>query len=254
MRGKQLGYGICTLMICGLMSWGGAVEARADEVIGGPAFSNGDYVASIEAGDHPVYVSMDSYDVLRQATQGEAYIILADEGNGWMEVQVGDQTGYLSVEEEGVSVVEKDEIDASDLELAEIPEEETPTEAEISDSRRQGLVAFALQFVGGRYRAGGNDPHTGADCSGFVKYVMLHGAGVTIARSSASQSQQGVDVSADQMRPGDLIFYGKGGRVNHVAMYIGNGQVVHASTYKTGIKTSPWNYRAPMRIKNMLGD
>ncbi len=242
-------------MICGMMTWGSAVEARAAyEVIGGPAFSSGDYVASIEAGDHPVYVSMDSYDILRQATQGEAYIILSDEGDGWMEVKVGDKTGYISVEEEGVCVMEKAEVDASELELTQIVEEKVPTAAEISDSRRQELVAFALQFVGGRYRAGGNDPHTGADCSGFTSYVMLHGAGVSIARSSASQSQQGVDVSADQMRPGDLIFYGNGSRINHVAMYIGNGQVVHASTYKTGIKISQWNYRAPVRIKNVLGD
>ena len=73
-------------------------------------------------------------------------------------------------------------------------------------------------------------------------------------RSSGGQAQQGVTVSADQMRPGDLVFYGNGSRVNHVAMYIGNGQVVHASTYKTGIKLSPWNYRAPVGIRNVLGD
>ena len=84
--------------------------------------------------------------------------------------------------------------------------------------------------------------------------MLLHGAGVSIARSSGAQAQQGVDVSADQMRPGDLIFYGNGSRINHVAMYIGNGQVVHASTERTGIKTSPWNYRTPARIKNVLGD
>ncbi len=102
--------------------------------------------------------------------------------------------------------------------------------------------------------AGGSDPHTGADCSGFSSYVMRHGANVSIARSSGAQSQQGVDVSADQMRPGDLVFYGNGSRVNHVAVYIGNGQVVHASTERTGIKTSPWNYRTPVRIRNVMGD
>ncbi len=55
------------------------------------------------------------------------------------------------------------------------------------------------------------------------------------------------------MRPGDLIFYGNGRRINHVAMYIGDGQVVHASTERTGIKTSPWNYRAPVKIVDVLG-
>lgn len=57
------------------------------------------------------------------------------------------------------------------------------------------------------------------------------------------------------MRPGDLVFYSKNGKnINHVAMYIGDGMVVHASTYKTGVKTSPWNYRTPVKIVNVLGD
>lgn len=118
--------------------------------------------------------------------------------------------------------------------------------------RRQNLVNYALQFVGGRYVAGGNDPHTGADCSGFTRYVMQHGAGVSLNRSSGSQATQGRTVSANEMQPGDLIFYGNGSRVNHVAMYIGNGQIVHASTYQTGIKISQWNYRNPVRIASVL--
>lgn len=117
---------------------------------------------------------------------------------------------------------------------------------------RQNLVNYALQFVGGPYRAGGNDPHTGADCSGFVKYVMQNGAGVAMNRSSSTQATQGRAISANQMQPGDLIFYGSGSRINHVAMYIGNGQIVHASTYKTGIKISNWNYRAPVKIISMF--
>lgn len=130
---------------------------------------------------------------------------------------------------------------------------EAEAAAQASSSRRQNLVNYALQFVGGRYVAGGNDPHTGADCSGFVKYVMEHGAGVPMNRTSSSQATQGTTVSSSQMQPGDLIFYGNGSRVNHVAMYIGNGQIVHASTYKTGIKISQWNYRTPVRIANLLG-
>lgn len=117
---------------------------------------------------------------------------------------------------------------------------------------RQNLVNYALQFVGGPYRAGGNNPHTGADCSGFVKYVMENGAGISMNRSSSSQSTQGTPVSASQMQPGDLIFYGNGSRINHVALYIGNGQIVHASTYKTGIKISNWNYRTPVKITSVF--
>ncbi len=119
-------------------------------------------------------------------------------------------------------------------------------------SARQNLVNYALQFVGKPYRSGGNDPHTGADCSGFVKYVMQHGAGITMNRTSSAQATQGRAISSSQMQPGDLIFYGNGSRVNHVAMFIGNGQIVHASTHKTGIKISKWNYREPLKIVSMF--
>ena len=119
-------------------------------------------------------------------------------------------------------------------------------------SARQNLVDYALQFVGGPYRAGGNDPHTGVDCSGFVRYVMQHGAGISMNRSSGSQATQGHAVNSSQMQPGDLLFYSGGSGINHVAMYIGDGKIVHASTYATGIKISKWNYRNPVKIISMF--
>ena len=124
--------------------------------------------------------------------------------------------------------------------------------AEAAASARQNLVDYALQFVGGPYRAGGNDPHTGVDCSGFVRYVMQHGAGISMNRSSGSQATQGHAVNSSQMQPGDLLFYSGGSGINHVAMYIGDGKIVHASTYATGIKISKWNYRNPVKIVSMF--
>lgn len=117
---------------------------------------------------------------------------------------------------------------------------------------RQNLVNYALQFVGGPYRAGGNDPRTGVDCSGFVRYVMQNGAGISMNRSSVTQSTQGHAISSSQMQPGDLLFYSGGSGINHVAMYIGDGKIVHASTYETGIKISKWNYRNPVKIISMF--
>ena len=117
---------------------------------------------------------------------------------------------------------------------------------------RQNVVAYALQFVGGKYRAGGNDPHTGADCSGFVKYVMEHAAGISMNRSSSSQATQGHKISSNDMQPGDLIFYGSGSSISHVAMYIGDGKIVHASTERTGIKVSKCNYRTPIKIVSVF--
>ena len=124
--------------------------------------------------------------------------------------------------------------------------------AEATANARQNLVNYALQFVGGPYRAGGNDPRTGVDCSGFVRYVMQHGAGISMNRSSGSQATQGHAVNSSQMQPGDLLFYSGGSGINHVAMYIGNGQIVHAASRRSGIKISTWNYRTPKTIRSFL--
>lgn len=119
---------------------------------------------------------------------------------------------------------------------------------------RNQVVAYAKQFLGGRYVYGQNDPHTGVDCSGFSRYVLKQKAGVYLSRTSVAQSNQGTTVSIDEARPGDLVFYGDGTTVNHVAIYIGNRQVIHASNEKNGIIISRWNYRTPIRIKNVIGN
>lgn len=118
---------------------------------------------------------------------------------------------------------------------------------------RSKVVNYALQFVGGRYVWGGTDPHTGADCSGFVQYVLRNVAGVSLPRTSREQAKTGRAIKSSEMRPGDLIFYtNTSGVVNHVAMYIGNGQVVHAASRRSGIKISTWNYRTPKYIRSYL--
>lgn len=120
-------------------------------------------------------------------------------------------------------------------------------------SLRNKVVNYGLQFVGGRYVWGGTNPNTGADCSGFVQYVMRNAAGVSLPRTSREQAKTGRSISSSEMRPGDLIFYtGSNGVVNHVAMYIGNGQIVHAASRKSGIKISTWNYRKPKYIRSFL--
>ena len=121
-------------------------------------------------------------------------------------------------------------------------------------STRANIVNYAVQFVGNPYVYGGTSLTNGADCSGFVQSVMKN-FGVSLPRTSRDQGNAGRGISSGEMRPGDLVFYtGSNGVINHVAMYIGNGQVVHASNKKTGIKISSWNYRTPARIRNVLGD
>ena len=136
---------------------------------------------------------------------------------------------------------------------------EAKREAEAAEiARREALrlsiVRNALQYVGNPYVYGGNNPNTGVDCSGFTKYIMANTAGVYLNRTAASQSTKGQAVSAEEARPGDLVFYSNGASVNHVAIYIGEGRVVHASNERVGITTSNMYYRTPVKIVNVLGD
>lgn len=117
---------------------------------------------------------------------------------------------------------------------------------------RSRIANYALQFVGNPYVWGGTSLTNGADCSGFVQSVMRN-FGISLPRTSRAQSQVGEAINSSEMQPGDLIFYANSsGTVNHVAMYIGNGQVVHASSARTGIRISNWNYRTPKVIRRVL--
>ena len=94
----------------------------------------------------------------------------------------------------------------------------------------RSVADYGLQFVGNPYVWGGTSLTSGADCSGFTQSVYRH-FGVDIPRTSAEQAWFGREVSYEDMEPGDLVCYS-----GHVAMYIGNGQIVHASSRKEGIK------------------
>lgn len=119
-------------------------------------------------------------------------------------------------------------------------------------SRRNQIVNFAIKYVGNRYVWGGTSLTNGADCSGFVQSVMKN-FGITLPRTSREQAKVGRAIKSSEMRPGDLIFYANSsGTVNHVAMYIGNGQIVHAASRRSGIKISTWNYRSPKAIRSFL--
>ena len=105
--------------------------------------------------------------------------------------------------------------------------------ASSSDSLRQSVVNYALQFVGNPYVYGGTSLTNGTDCSGFTQSVLAN-FGISISRTAASQSGGGTAVDMSNLQPGDLLFYDNG---------IGNGQVVHASNEQTGIIVSSVDYR-----------
>ncbi len=105
------------------------------------------------------------------------------------------------------------------------------------------IANFALQYVGCPYVAGGTSLSNGCDCSGFTQGVFSN-FGISIPRSSYAQSAGGTEVSYDEAQAGDIIYYG-----GHVGIYIGNNQIVHASTAATGIKISSAFYRSIITVR-----
>jgi NlpC/P60 family. len=112
-------------------------------------------------------------------------------------------------------------------------------------------VEYALKFVGCPYVYGGNSLTNGTDCSGFVKLVFGR-YDVTLPRQSREQAQKGRKISSSELKPGDLVFYAKNGTVNHVALYIGDGKIVHAANSRQGIIISKYNYREVYCMRNVL--
>lgn len=120
-------------------------------------------------------------------------------------------------------------------------------------SARVSMVEYAKQFLGNRYVWGGTSLTSGTDCSGFTMSIYAH-FGYSIPRTSSAQAGYTRTVSSSEARPGDLFFYGKGGSVSHVAMYIGSGLVIHASNERDGIKISNAFYRTPIKVGRVIHD
>lgn len=179
--------------------------------------------------------------VVTQIRQGEELEYL-ETIDGWVKVAVDSDEVYVSAEY--VDVVTK-------LDTA-ITMTELLYGAGVSDVRVD-LTEYAKQFLGNPYVWGGTSLTNGADCSGFVLSIFAK-YGISMPRVADAQATVGTSITADQLLPGDLIFYGKGGYINHVAIYIGGGQVIHASTERTGIKISNYNYRTPVKYVRVLQD
>ena len=177
--------------------------------------------------------------IITSMPMGEELEVL-EQLDGWVKVAVDSDEGYVSADYVEVNT--------------ELPTAMTMTEVRygqgVSDVRVD-LVSYACQFVGNPYVWGGTSLTRGADCSGFVLSVFAN-YGISLPHSSVAQSNSGTKISASEAQPGDLFFYGNGSRINHVAIYIGNGQVVHASSPRTGIKISGAYYRNPVKVVRIL--
>lgn len=126
-----------------------------------------------------------------------------------------------------------------------------PGSATVASATRTAIVAYAKQFLGNPYVYGGTSLTNGADCSGFTQSIFKN-FGIEIGRSSRDQAANGKEISISAVQPGDLLFYGSGSYINHVALYIGGGQVIHSSNERTGILIAPANYRTPCKAVTFL--
>ena len=173
--------------------------------------------------------------------------------DGWVQIDLDTGDSGNGEENDGAYISTRDNNVDVQYALTEAikfsPMEETANQ---QASLRSKIVNYALKFVGNPYVWGGTSLTNGADCSGFTQSV-LRNFGISVPRVSREQANTGKGIKSSDMRPGDLIFYTNSkGTVNHVAMYIGNGQIVHAASRRSGIKISTWNYRTPAKIRNVI--
>ena len=178
--------------------------------------------------------------VITLIPQNEELEVVEVMENGWIKFLLDDEEAYVSGDY--VKVEERLEKAVTLTELL--------YGQGVSDVRVD-LVQYAKQFIGNPYVWGGTSLTNGADCSGFTMSIFKK-YGISLPHHAASQAQMGTKITLAEAQPGDLVFYAKNGSINHVAIYIGGGQVVHASSPKTGIKISSVNYRTPAAVRRYL--
>ena len=185
-----------------------------------------------------------SADRIGSLGQGESVTRTGICDNGWSRVDYNGTTAY----------VHSDYLTTTEP-VVETPSnnEETPSYNEgTTSSTGQQIVDFARQFIGNPYVWGGTSLTNGADCSGFVQSVYAN-FGYSLPRTCTPQLNYGYSVSFDELQPGDLIGYAYGGEIGHIAIYAGNGNIVHASDYSTGIiETSMYYGGTPCRATRIV--
>ena len=183
-----------------------------------------------------------SYSVITTLDKGVA-VTVHSSSNGWSKVSVNGMTGYVS---------------SSYLSSTKPSNSSSSTDSSTS-SKVDKVLNFASQQLGKPYVWGAQGPNS-FDCSGLTYYVYKNAAGITLPRTSVEQSKYGTTVSKSNLKAGDLIFFDTSGPndggVSHVGIYVGNGQMIHASSsqkkiVKVSVETSYWN-NAFVRAKRVL--
>ncbi len=179
--------------------------------------------------------------VLTMVPIDEEYVVVeGDKDSPWLKIEIDEDQGYVSAE----YVTLAEQLDKA-MNLTELKYGEGISDVRVS------LVNYAKQFIGNRYVWGGTSLTKGADCSGYVQSVFRK-YGVYLPRTSAAQSTVGKKISPGDAQPGDLFFYARRGRIGHVGIYIGGGQIVNAHSRRTGIRIDNAYYRKPAVVRRVL--
>lgn len=178
-----------------------------------------------------------SSKVLEKVSSDERYEVL-EIVDGWVKIATLTGEGYVSAEFVEVKYALNEAV------------EFTPP---MTSSKRQAIIEYAQRWIGNPYVWGGNSLTKGVDCSGFVELVMAK-FGIKMASTSKYQANNGREISWSEIQPGDLIFYGRSGvkGIGHVAIYIGNGKIVHAASERLGITISSAKYTKILKITNVI--
>ena len=165
--------------------------------------------------------------IIGELQRGTAVTVTGETSNGWFEISYNGNKAYVSN-----AYLGNDPGGAG--------AGNGPTTGCSSGSAASDIANFAMSFVGYSYVWGGTSPSTGFDCSGLMYYVLTQ-YGYSMKRVANDQMTQGTAISRDNLQVGDLVFFGYGSYANHVGMYIGNGNFVHASTPSTGVRVNSLN-------------
>ena len=171
--------------------------------------------------------------IITRVAEGEELEVV-EQLDGWVKINIDSETGYVCADY--VSVYQS------------LPKGVTLKELSYGDgvsSTAIDLIEYAKQFLGNPYVYGGTSLTNGTDCSGFTMRIFEH-FGYSLSRTSREQAYNGTRVSLSEIQPGDLLFYSHGSSIGHVAIYIGNGQIIHASTERTGIIIGNAYYTTPV--------
>ena len=201
---------------------------------------------------------------------GQKVSVLEDNGDGWLKIKYKSYIGYISadyadvtltytygetLEEEKARIAAEKAAKKAAEEAAKKKAEEEKKKQEAANkvykeptgSSGQAVIDYALQFVGNRYVWGGESLTNGVDCSGFVMKIYEK-FGISLPHSSYKLRSVGRAVKESELQPGDIICYS-----GHVALYMGNGKIVHASNKKDGIKISNnYKYKKVLAIRRVL--